>query len=60
MHIDGKKKFDKRGVDRKIREGSISQRQYEDYLASLPDVSDKVYDPANEARKRRKAKKVRP
>lgn len=49
MHVDESKKFDKRSVERKIREGVISQKEYEDYLASLPDVADKVYNPQEES-----------
>jgi len=45
MHIDENKRFDKRTIDREIREGSISQKEHKEYLAGLPDVSDKVYDP---------------
>ena len=44
MHIDQDKRFDKRSVDQAIREGLMSQKEYQDYLANLPDVSDKVYD----------------
>ena len=44
MHVDPGKKFDKRSIERKIREGFVSQKEYEDYLAGLPDVSDKVHD----------------
>ncbi|MBW2057961.1 MAG: hypothetical protein JRJ26_10745 [Deltaproteobacteria bacterium] len=50
MHTDEKKKFDKRGIERKIREGLISQKEYEDYLTSLPDVSHKVSDREGERR----------
>ncbi len=48
MHIDENKKFDKRTMDRKIREGLISQKEYEQYLASLPDVSGKICDKEDE------------
>jgi len=58
MHIDQNKKFDKRSIDQAIREGLISQKEYEDYLASLPDVSDKIDDgqdsPAGEEDKTKK------
>lgn len=45
MHIDENKKFDRRSTDKGIREGSISEKEYKEHLASLPDVSDKVYVP---------------
>lgn len=48
MHIDEKKKFDRRTIDRKIREGEIFQKDYKAYLAGLPDVSDKVYESEQE------------
>jgi hypothetical protein len=51
MHIDENKKFDKRTMDRKIREGLISQKEYKQYMASLPDVSEKIYTEEDEARK---------
>jgi len=57
MHVDEKKKFDKRTIDRKIREGSIPWKEYEDYLASLPDVSDKAYEPESEPRDKGGVKK---
>jgi hypothetical protein len=44
MHVDPEKKFDRRSIERKIREGFMSQKEYDDYLANLPDVSDKVHD----------------
>jgi hypothetical protein len=56
MHIDENKKFDKRSIDRKIREGSLPRKEYKDYLASLPDVSDKVYDPEQDAEEEGKSK----
>ncbi len=42
MHIDEQKKFDKRTIDRKIREGQISQKEYQQYLKGLRDVSKKI------------------
>lgn len=45
MHVDPEKKFDRRSIEQKIREGFVSQKEYDDYLASLPDVSGKVQDP---------------
>ena len=40
MHIDEGKKFDKRTIERNLREGSISAKEWEKYLKALPDVSD--------------------
>lgn len=56
MHTDESKKFDKRSIDRKIREGSLPRKEYKDYLASLPDVSDKVYEPEQDAQEEGKSK----
>ena len=56
MHVDEYKKFDKRTIDRKIREGSISQKEYEKYLASLPDVSGKVHNPEDEITRKEQPK----
>lgn len=59
MHVDENKKFDKRTIARRIREGSISQKEYEKHLARLPDVSDKVYDPEEEIPKKEGGNKIR-
>ena len=45
MHIDENKKFDKRNVERNVKNGVISQKDYEIYLSRLPDVSDEVFNP---------------
>lgn len=45
MHIDENKKFDKRNTERNIKDGIITQRDYEIYLSKLSDVSDKLFDP---------------
>jgi len=45
MHIDENKKFDKRNIERNIKDGIITQKDYEIYLSKLPDVSDKLFDP---------------
>lgn len=45
MHIDQNKKFDIRNIERNIKEGIITQKDYEIYLSKLPDVSDKIYNP---------------
>ena len=45
MHIDENKKFDKRNVERNIKNGIITQKDYEIYLSRLPDVSDKIFNP---------------
>jgi len=43
MHIDEGKKFDKRNIDKNIKEGMFSPKDYEVYLSRLPDVSDKAF-----------------
>ena len=45
MHIDEQKKFDKRNIERNIKNGTITQKDYEIYLSKLPDVSDKIFNP---------------
>jgi hypothetical protein len=45
MHIDENKTFDKRNVQRNIKNERIAQKDYEIYLSRLPDVSDKVFNP---------------
>jgi hypothetical protein len=43
MHTDENKKFDKRNIERNIKDGIITQKDYEIYLSKLPDVSDKLF-----------------
>jgi hypothetical protein len=43
MHIDENKKFDKRNIEKNIKSGIITQKDYEIYLSKLPDVSDKLF-----------------
>ena len=45
MHIDENKKFDKRNVERNIKNGILTQKDYEIYLSRLSDVSDEVFNP---------------
>jgi tRNA U34 5-carboxymethylaminomethyl modifying enzyme MnmG/GidA len=40
MHIDESKKLDKRTIERKLKEGIVSPKEWEAYLKSLPDVSE--------------------
>lgn len=42
MHIDEGKKFDKRTIEKNLREGIISAEEWENFLRTLPDVSDNV------------------
>jgi len=44
MHIDEQKKFDKRNIERNVKNGIITQKDYEVYLSKLPDVSDKIFN----------------
>jgi len=45
MHIDENKKFDRRNIERNIKNGIISQKDYEIYLSKLPEISDKSSAP---------------
>jgi hypothetical protein len=45
MHIDENKKFDRRNLNRNLKDGVITQKDLEVYLAKLPDVSDKIFNP---------------
>lgn len=45
MHIDENKKYDKRNIEKNIKSGIISQKDYEIYLSKLPDLNDKIYNP---------------
>jgi len=49
MHIDEDKKFDKRNIMMNIRNGIISQKDYEILLSKLPDASDKLFNPEETA-----------
>jgi hypothetical protein len=45
MHIDETKKFDKRDIERNIKNGITTQKDYEIYLSKLPDAIDKLFNP---------------
>ena len=45
MHIDEDKKFDKRNIARNVKNGIITQKDYETLLSKLPDVSNKLFNP---------------
>jgi hypothetical protein len=45
MHIDDNKKFDKRNIEKNIKDAIISEKDYEMFLSKLPDVSDKLFSP---------------
>ncbi len=45
MHIDEDKKFDTRNITKNLKNGIITQKDYEIYLSKLPDVSDKLFSP---------------
>jgi hypothetical protein len=45
MHIDEQKKFDVRNIARNIKNGIITEKDYEIYLSKLLDVSDKLFNP---------------
>lgn len=42
MHIDESKKFDKRTIERDLKAGTVSAKEWEQFLKGLPDVSDKA------------------
>ncbi len=42
MFIDPKKKFDRRNIERYLKEGVITKEELEEYLKNLPDVSHKA------------------
>jgi len=44
MHTDEQKKFDTRNIERNIKSGIVTQKDYETYLSKLPDVGDKVFN----------------
>jgi len=48
MHIDDSKKFDKRNVQRNMKDGILTQKEYDGYLSKLPDVGDKAWFPEAE------------
>lgn len=56
MHIDEKKRYDKRTIDRSLKEGVISHQEYNAYLTNLPDVSDKIFGRQEDMRSLRKKK----
>ena len=60
MHVDKKKRFDSRGIDQRIREGLISQKEYRDYLDGLPDLSDKANLAEAILKKPERKKKAKP
>jgi len=45
MHIDENKKFDKRNIEKNIKDGIITEKEYEMFVSKLPDVSDKLFSP---------------
>ena len=48
MHIDENKKFDKRNIEKNIKDGIVTGKDYEMFLSKLPDVTDKLYSPEEE------------
>jgi hypothetical protein len=49
MHIDENKKFDKRNIEKNLKNGIITTKDYETFLSKLPDVSDKLFNPEEAA-----------
>jgi hypothetical protein len=48
MHIDEGKRFDKRNVAQNIKNGIVTQKDYEIFLSKLPDSSEKVFNPGED------------
>jgi hypothetical protein len=44
MHIDENKRFDKRNIEKNIKDGTITEKDYEMFLSKLPDASDKSFN----------------
>jgi len=42
MHLDPEKKFDKRNLERGVRNGIITEKDVKTYLSKLPDLSGKL------------------
>jgi len=49
MHIDESKKFDKRNIERNIKDDVITLKDYETYLSRLSDAGDKMFLPEEDA-----------
>ncbi|MBM4306043.1 MAG: hypothetical protein FJ123_04830 [Deltaproteobacteria bacterium] len=49
MHIDESKKFDKRNIERNIKDDVITLKDYETYLSRLSDAGDKMFLPKEDA-----------
>ena len=49
MHIDENKRFDKRNIEKNIKDGIITEKDYEMFLSKLPDASDKSFNPEEAA-----------
>lgn len=45
MHVDENKKYDKRNVERNIKNGAVTPKDYENYLSRLPDACEKIFSP---------------
>jgi hypothetical protein len=45
MHVDENKKFDRRNIEKNIKNGLITFKDYETFLAGLPDANEKMYAP---------------
>ena len=45
MHIDEDKILDKRNIGRNVKDGIMTQKDYEILLSKLPDARDKLFNP---------------
>ena len=49
MHTHEAKRFDKRNIERNLRKGDVTPKEYESYLSKLADISDKVFNPEEDS-----------
>ena len=49
MHVDESKRFDKRNIERNIKSGVITRKDFELYLSRLTDARDKIFLPEEES-----------
>ena len=45
MHTDEGKRYDKRNIQNNLQRRIMTKKDFENFLAELPDVSDKIFNP---------------
>jgi len=50
MHIDESKRFDKRNIQRNVKDGTVAQKDLDVFLSRLPDVSNKIFTPETDSK----------